>query len=259
MALTPRGPKTLLLVSLCPHGSGHGRVRRHAHLIRLSRRSRHRWAWATDRSRPRPISLPAASRSPARSASAMSNVALGFSASFVFACRPHACCATRHHVAASVLGAGSGGGLCVPSIYQRWPVKIPDAPTSSSSSSQRATDAARVQETCRGVAACLHGAHVRGLPSMNTPSRRSWKACCLLRAMGRKAARCSHSALMSMVGSRGQRLAADSGSAPAHGVSLQAATWWRWRLHRVLGGRVAGRVSVDGIFWGLPRKTRSSC
>lgn len=41
MALTPRGPENAAACQSCAHGSGHGRVRRHAHLFDYPCRSRH--------------------------------------------------------------------------------------------------------------------------------------------------------------------------------------------------------------------------
>ena len=212
MALTPRGPKTLLLVSLALMAAGMAVCAATPfYPIILAGRA----IMGVGNGSFAATAYIAASRiaGPARSASAMSNVALGFSASFVFALP--AARVLRDVItwqqAYWVLVAAAAFAFIVIALA----VKIPDVPTSSSSSSQRATDVLRVfKNPCVVLPLACTALMFVGYASMNTyitpfmegvmPDP-AWVSGALF-AFG----------LMSMVGSKASGWAADRfGSAPA--------------------------------------------
>ena len=251
MALTPRGPKTLLLVSLALMAAGMAVcAATPIYSIILAGRA----IMGVGNGSFAATAYIAASRiaGPARSASAMSNVALGFSASFVFALP--AARVLRDVItwqqAYWVLVAAAAFAFIVIALA----VKIPDVPTSSSSSSQRATDVLRVfKNPCVGLPLACTALMFVGYASMNTyitpfmegvmPDP-AWVSGALF-AFG----------LMSMVGSKASGWAADRfGSAPAviGCVALQAATLVA--LGASTGSWAAALVAAclwTGISWGF--------
>lgn len=251
MALTPRGPKTLLLVSLALMAAGMAVCAvTPIYPIILAGRA----IMGVGNGSFAATAYIAASRiaGPARSASAMSNVALGFSASFVFALP--AARVLRDVItwqqAYWVLVAAAAFAFVVIALA----VKIPDAPTSSSSSSQRATDVLRVfKNPCVVLPLACTALMFVGYASMNTyitpfmegvlPDP-AWVSGALF-AFG----------LMSMVGSKASGWAADRfGSAPAviGCVALQAATLVA--LGVSAGSWAAALVAAclwTGIAWGF--------
>lgn len=250
MALTPRGPKTLLLVSLALMAAGMAVcAATPIYSIILAGRA----IMGVGNGSFAATAYIAASRiaGPARSASAMSNVALGFSASFVFALP--AARVLRDVItwqqAYWVLVAAAAFAFVVIALA----VKIPDAPTSSSSS-QRATDVLRVfKNPCVVLPLACTALMFVGYASMNTyitpfmegvlPDP-AWVSGSLF-AFG----------LMSMVGSKASGWAADRfGSAPAviGCVTLQAATLVV--LGASTGSWAAALVAAclwTGISWGF--------
>lgn len=250
MALTPRGPKTLLLVSLALMAAGMAVcAATPIYSIILAGRA----IMGVGNGSFAATAYIAASRiaGPARSASAMSNVALGFSASFVFALP--AARVLRDVItwqqAYWVLVAAAAFAFVVIALA----VKIPDAPTSSSSS-QRATDVLRVfKNPCVVLPLACTALMFVGYASMNTyitpfmegvmPDP-AWVSGSLF-AFG----------LMSMVGSKASGWAADRfGSAPAviGCVTLQAATLVA--LGASTGSWAAALVAAclwTGISWGF--------
>lgn len=250
MALTPRGPKTLLLVSLALMAAGMAVcAATPIYSIILAGRA----IMGVGNGSFAATAYIAASRiaGPARSASAMSNVALGFSASFVFALP--AARVLRDVItwqqAYWVLVAAAAFAFVVIALA----VKIPDAPTSSSSS-QRATDVLRVfKNPCVVLPLACTALMFVGYASMNTyitpfmegvlPDP-AWVSGALF-AFG----------LMSMVGSKASGWAADRfGSAPAviGCVALQAATLVV--LGASTGSWAAALVAAclwTGISWGF--------
>lgn len=252
MALTPRGPKTLLLVSLALMAAGMAVcAATPIYSIILAGRA----IMGVGNGSFAATAYIAASRiaGPARSASAMSNVALGFSASFVFALP--AARVLRDVItwqqAYWVLVAAAAFAFIVIALA----VKIPDVPTSSpSSSSQRATDVLRVfKNPCVVLPLACTALMCVGYASMNTyitpfmegvlPDP-AWVSGALF-AFG----------LMSMVGSKASGWAADRfGSAPAviGCVALQAATLVA--LGASTGSWAAALVAAclwTGISWGF--------
>lgn len=251
MALTPRGPKTLLLVSLALMAAGMAVcAATPIYPIILAGRA----IMGVGNGSFAATAYIAASRiaGPARSASAMSNVALGFSASFVFALP--AARVLRDVItwqqAYWVLVAAAAFAFIVIALA----VKIPDVPTSSSSSSQRATDVLRVfKNPCVVLPLACTVLMFVGYASMNTyitpfmegvlPDP-AWVSGSLF-AFG----------LMSMVGSKASGWAADRfGSAPAviGCVALQAATLVA--LGASTGSWAAALVAAclwTGISWGF--------
>lgn len=251
MALTPRGPKTLLLVSLALMAAGMAVcAATPIYSIILAGRA----IMGVGNGSFAATAYIAASRiaGPARSASAMSNVALGFSASFVFALP--AARVLRDVItwqqAYWVLVAAAAFAFIVIALA----VKIPDVPTSSSSSSQRATDVLRVfKNPCVVLPLACTALMFVGYASMNTyitpfmegvlPDP-AWVSGALF-AFG----------LMSMVGSKASGWAADRfGSAPAviGCVALQAATLVV--LGASTGSWAAALVAAclwTGISWGF--------
>ena len=252
MALTPRGPKTLLLVSLALMAAGMAVcAATPIYSIILAGRA----IMGVGNGSFAATAYIAASRiaGPARSASAMSNVALGFSASFVFALP--AARVLRDVItwqqAYWVLVAAAAFAFIVIALA----VKIPDVPTSSSSSSsQRATDVLRVfKNPCVVLPLACTALMFVGYASMNTyitpfmegvlPDP-TWVSGALF-AFG----------LMSMVGSKASGWAADRfGSAPAviGCVALQAATLVA--LGASTGSWAAALVAAclwTGISWGF--------
>ena len=251
MALTPRGPKTLLLVSLALMAAGMAVCAATPfYPIILAGRA----IMGVGNGSFAATAYIAASRiaGPARSASAMSNVALGFSASFVFALP--AARVLRDVItwqqAYWVLVAAAAFAFIVIALA----VKIPDAPTSSSSSSQRATDVLRVfKNPCVVLPLTCTALMFVGYASMNTyitpfmegvlPDP-AWVSGALF-AVG----------LMSLVGSKASGWAADRfGSAPAviGCVALQAATLVA--LGVSTGSWAAALVAAclwTGISWGF--------
>lgn len=251
MALTPRGPKTLLLVSLALMAAGMAVcAATPIYPIILAGRA----IMGVGNGSFAATAYIAASRiaGPARSASAMSNVALGFSASFVFALP--AARVLRDVItwqqAYWVLVAAAAFAFIVIALA----VKIPDVPTSSSSSSQRATDVLRVfKNPCVVLPLACTALMFVGYASMNTyitpfmegvlPDP-AWVSGALF-AFG----------LMSMVGSKASGWAADRfGSAPAviGCVALQAATLVA--LGVSTGSWSAALVAAclwTGISWGF--------
>lgn len=251
MALTPRGPKTLLLVSLALMAAGMAVcAATPIYPIILAGRA----IMGVGNGSFAATAYIAASRiaGPARSASAMSNVALGFSASFVFALPAARVLrdAITWQQAYWVLVAAAAFAFIVIALA----VKIPDAPTSSSSSSQRATDVLRVfKNPCVVLPLACTVLMFVGYASMNTyitpfmegvmPDP-AWVSGSLF-AFG----------LMSMVGSKASGWAADRfGSAPAviGCVALQAATLVALGIST--GSWAAALVAAclwTGISWGF--------
>ena len=247
MALTPRGPKTLLLVSLALMAAGMAVCAATPfYPIILAGRA----IMGVGNGSFAATAYIAASRiaGPARSASAMSNVALGFSASFVFALP--AARVLRDVItwqqAYWVLVAAAAFAFIVIALA----VKIPDVPTSSSFSSQRATDVLRVfKNPCVVLPLACTALMFVGYASMNTyitpfmegvlPDP-AWVSGALF-AFG----------LMSMVGSKASGWAADRfGSAPAviGCVALQAATLVALGVST---GSWAAACLWTGISWGF--------
>ena len=247
MALTPRGPKTLLLVSLALMAAGMAVcAATPIYSIILAGRA----IMGVGNGSFAATAYIAASRiaGPARSASAMSNVALGFSASFVFALP--AARVLRNVItwqqAYWVLVAAAAFAFIVIALA----VKIPDVPTSSSSSSQRATDVLRVFKNPCVVLPLACTALYASMNTYITPFMEdvlpdpAWVSGALF-AFG----------LMSMVGSKASGWAADRfGSAPAviGCVALQAATLVA--LGASTGSWAAALVAAclwTGISWGF--------